>query len=118
MYAVDIIGSRFLWQQVRRMVGAALACAGGEIEKDVIADLLRGEEARPSSLGSKNRMVTMPPTGLVLMDVHYKDIEFMIEPRALSLALERGSHQAWEASMKLFLHSALRSMAPRQGKVE
>ncbi len=118
MYAVDIIGSRFLWQQVRRMVGGALACAGGEIEKDVIADLLRGEEARPSSLGSKNRMVTMPPTGLVLMDVHYKDIEFMIEPRALSLALERGSHQAWEASMKLFLHSALRSMAPRQGKVE
>ncbi len=118
LYAVDIIGSRFLWQQVRRMVGAALACTGGEIGREVIEDLLRGKDAGPSSLGSKNRIITMPPTGLVLMDVHYKDIDFMIEPRALSLALERGSHRAWEASMRLFLHSALRSMVPVNGKFE
>ncbi|MCU0799415.1 MAG: hypothetical protein MUC62_07065 [Candidatus Thermoplasmatota archaeon] len=118
MYAVDIIGSHFLWQQVRRMVGGALACSGGEIEKEVISDLLRGGDARPTSLGSKNRIVTMPPTGLVLMDVHYKDIDFEIEPRALSLALEKGSYRAWEASMRLFLHSALRSMAIGHGKIE
>jgi tRNA pseudouridine(38-40) synthase len=118
MYVVDIVGERFLWQQVRRMVGASLACAKGEIDKEMVADLLRGEGAKPSSLGSKGRIPTMPPTGLALMDVHYKDIDFMVEPRALTLALERSSHQAWEASMKLFLHSALRSMAPGQGKVE
>jgi len=118
MYAVDVVGSRFLWQQVRRMVGAALAAAGGEIGKEVMEDLLKGEGARPSSLDSKKRILTMPPTGLVLMDVHYKEIDFEVEPRALTLALERSSPQAWEASMRLFLHSALRSMTFKHGKVE
>jgi tRNA pseudouridine38-40 synthase len=118
MYVVDIVGAHFMWQQVRRMVGASLACSSGEFGKEVIADLLKGSDATPTSLGSKNRVLTMPPTGLVLMDVRFKDIEFALEPRALTLALERGSPQAWEASMKVFLHSALRSMSPFKGKVE
>jgi hypothetical protein len=52
----------------------------------------------------------MPPTGLVLMDVSFKDIDFIIEPKAVEVALKREMNRSWEASMKVILNSALRSI--------
>jgi len=104
---IDIVGSRFLWQQVRRMVGAAIARVRDDITTEEFDSLLLGT-TEVSMV--KNRVRTMPPTGLVLMDVHYKDIDFNISGKALDLALDRSSEDAWRASLTVILNTALRSM--------
>jgi len=107
---IDMVGGRFLWNQVRRMVGAALAVARGDLERELLAELLKGPEASDKALKVKDRIRTMPPTGLVLMDVIFKDIDFTIHPGAVEIARKRSHNQAWEASMKVLLHTALRSL--------
>lgn len=103
MVVIDMVGDRFLWNQVRRMVGGAVKVAEGGMEKDELTGLLKGE-------GSKDKIPTMPATGLVLMDVMFKDIDFIIDPQAVTMAKERSSQESWEASVKVLLHSALRSL--------
>jgi tRNA pseudouridine38-40 synthase len=105
MVVVDIVGERFLWNQVRRMVGAALKVAEGKMSKEVFASLLSGEDS-----SKKNVIPTMPATGLVLMDVAYKDIDFILDPGAIDLAKARSSQDSWQATVKVLLHSALRSL--------
>ncbi len=105
MVVIDIVGDRFLWNQIRRMVGAALRVTHGQMDIETLRILLRGESAP-----EKDRIRTMPPTGLVLMDVNFKDIEFEIDPEAIEIALNRNSQSSWEASVKVLLHSALRSL--------
>jgi tRNA pseudouridine38-40 synthase len=104
---VDIVGSRFLWQQVRRMVGAAISNVKGELAPDEFERLLSGS---PEGAVLKDRVRPMPPTGLVLMDVFYKDVDLQVSERALDLALERSSEDAWRASLTVILNTALRSM--------
>ncbi|MFO8050823.1 MAG: hypothetical protein R6V01_03900 [Thermoplasmatota archaeon] len=103
LVALDIVGSRFLWQQVRRMVGAAMGKVSGRLSEDDIRKLLAGE-------GKDISYRNMPPTGLVLMDVHFKDIDFRVSRKALERALRRCSTSAWQASMRVILDSALRSL--------
>jgi tRNA pseudouridine(38-40) synthase len=105
---IDIVGSRFLWNQVRRMVGAALSVIRGEIEEDDILKLLGKSSEDPNSI--KGRIRTMPPVGLILMDVHFKDIDFQISESALEVAIKRNSDSAWRSSMRVLLHTAMRSM--------
>jgi tRNA pseudouridine38-40 synthase len=103
MVVIDIMGDRFLWNQVRRMVGGAMRVAEGHMKIEEFKELLEGQ-------GSKDIIPTMPATGLVLMDVMFKDIDFMIDPEAVAVAKERSSQDAWEASVKVLLHSAIRSL--------
>ncbi|MGA1872695.1 MAG: hypothetical protein ACMUHY_03400 [Thermoplasmatota archaeon] len=108
LIVVDIVGSRFLWNQVRRMVGAALGVVEEDLTADDLAKLIDG--ARDGMETIKTGIRTMPPTGLVLMDVHFKDIDFRISDEALKVALERNKEMAWEASIRVLLHTAMRSM--------
>jgi tRNA pseudouridine(38-40) synthase len=105
---IDIVGSRFLWNQVRRMVGAALSVVRGEIEEDDFLTLLGKNDKDP--LLVKGKVRTMPPVGLILMDVHFKDIDFQISQGALEVAIKRHSDSAWRSSMRVLLHTAMRSM--------
>ncbi|MGA1849058.1 MAG: hypothetical protein ACMUHB_06925 [Thermoplasmatota archaeon] len=107
LVVVDIVGSRFLWQQVRRMVGAAIASVNGEMDPEEFDKLLSGSL---EGAGIKDRVRPMPSTGLVLMDVHYKDVDFQVSETALDLALKRSSENAWKASLTVILNTALRSM--------
>jgi tRNA pseudouridine38-40 synthase len=104
---VDIVGTRFLWQQVRRMVGAAVGYVKGEITSDEFDTLLSGSLEDPKL---RDMVRTMPSTGLVLMDVYFKDIHFKISNQALDIALERSRDDAWKASLMVVLNTALRSM--------
>lgn len=106
--AVDIVGSRFLWQQVRRMVGAGTAVLEGRLSSDDVKALM--EPSRSDADELKKEIRTVPPFGLVLMDVHFKDIDFTIIPGALELALERSREEAWRAATRVLLDSALRSL--------
>lgn len=103
LVAVDIIGSRFLWQQVRRMVGAAVDAVSGKISLEDISGLLEGKDTSVN-------YATMPPIGLVLMDVRFKDIDFIISDPAIDHAIRFGGQDAWKASIRVLLDSALRSM--------
>lgn len=111
MVIADIVGSRFLWNQVRRMVGAAVHTARGDIEKDLVADLLLGKGASKDSVEKKGLIRTMPPTGLVLMDVIFKDVDFIVDQDAIREAVQGNSRRAWESSMRVILNSALRSIS-------
>lgn len=104
MILCDIVGSRFLWNQVRRMVAAAVAVAKGSLSVDDIKEMLEGNGKK------RDKVITMPPTGLVLMDVNFKDIEFVAEREAVELARKRNSEDAWKASMRVVLDSAMRSL--------
>ncbi|MFW3145937.1 MAG: hypothetical protein ACMUIE_03910 [Thermoplasmatota archaeon] len=108
LVAVDIVGSRFLWQQVRRMVGAGMAVLEGRLSSEDVKVLMDPSRSDVDELRKEVR--TMPPFGLILMDVHFKDIAFSIVPEALELALERSKEEAWKAATRVLIDSALRSL--------
>ena len=116
MVVFDVVGNRFLWQQVRRMVGGCLAVSRGDISIDDLRALLKGRDAPESSLAMKNRIKTMPGTGLFLMDARFDDVEFKIAWDALELAIARTSESVWGASMKVLLNSAMRSLMSLKGR--
>jgi tRNA pseudouridine38-40 synthase len=110
LIVVDIVGSRFLWQQVRRTIGAALDVVNGTLEEPDIKARLDDPKMEEGS--NKGNITTMPPTGLVLMDVRFKDIDFIVSEQALGLGLKRSSEEAWKASIKVIMNTALRSLKP------
>ena len=110
MVAVDISGSRFVWQQVRRMVGAALNVLEGEMQREDLVTFLDGGDLNAQQKKIRDRIPTMPPTGLLLMNVDYKDIEFTVDPSALEVARNRLIEDTWGSTMKVVLYSALRSL--------
>lgn len=88
---VDIFAQSFLWNMVRRIVGAAMGVSCGDIALGQVQTALRAPR-RKADLGLAN------PEGLVLMDVVY-DIEFIRDDKAYGLAcrqLEKKSKEALE----------------------
>ncbi len=82
---VDIAGRAFLWQQVRRMVGAAADVARGRRARDELAAALTGTEpgAEP---GTETDFSVAPPEFLTLMAVEYRDVEFAPMPPLRGMA--------------------------------
>jgi len=73
---IRIIGSHFLWKQVRRMVGVAAEVGRNHLtENDVIKYL--------TSLSNEPAKFTAPPSGLFLEQVVYKGEKFKDELRPL-----------------------------------
>lgn len=64
----------FLWNQVRRMVGAAQAVARGEMNLPLLEALLEN----PSAAGRRG-VPTAPPEGLVLCEIEYPGVRFLEE---------------------------------------
>ncbi len=96
---VDIIGESFLWNQVRRMVGAAASVCTGRLQKEELLNVLEANNRSapahhqcaahepsanvcPSHL--HGHLLHMPPRYLALMDVHYDSIGFTV-PRGSSM---------------------------------
>jgi len=73
----DILSQGFLWNMVRRIMGAALAVSRGELKIAEVKQALDHPKKR-ADLG------LAPPEPLVLMDVVY-DVEFEKDHRALEL---------------------------------
>ena len=61
---VDLVGTGFLYNMVRIVVGTLIEIGQGKRQIDAIATLLE-QGAR------KEAGFTVPPTGLCLMEVHY-----------------------------------------------
>lgn len=66
---------RFLWMQVRKMVGAARAVALGRINLSLLENLLEGT--------SRAGVDTAPAEGLLLQSIDYGGVEFSDSPKNL-----------------------------------
>jgi len=70
---IDVIGESFLWNQIRRMLGAAVSVSAGRSKREDVEGALNGDA------GSLNP-VSLSPSFLVLMDVHYNGMTFVTPP--------------------------------------
>jgi len=78
MLIFDFEGKSFLWNQVRRMMGAVIMAGAGKINLDDIKLALEGKE---------KHFPPAPPENLVLLDVKYNDLKF--QPFLSSKLMER-----------------------------
>lgn len=70
---IHIIGSHFLWNQVRRMVGVLVEVGKGNMNESHISQFMNSVSERPSQL-------TAPPSGLYLEHVYYENEDICYEP--------------------------------------
>jgi tRNA pseudouridine38-40 synthase len=75
MIVFHVIGSHFLWKQVRRMTGVLIEAGRGKLSPDEISSFFNTHSDIPAKL-------TAPPSGLFLERVYYKkdDIIFSANP--------------------------------------
>ena len=71
---IDVVGESFLWNMVRKMVKVITMVGKEEMDKKEVFKLLN-----PDIYAS---ITPVPPDGLILMDVKYKDIEFTMDKYA------------------------------------
>lgn len=69
-----VIGSHFLWKQVRRMTGVIVEAGRGKLLKKDVAGFLKS----PSDIPAK---LTAPPSGLFLEKVYYQGDRILYESR-------------------------------------
>ncbi|MDG6224308.1 MAG: hypothetical protein QCI82_02215 [Candidatus Thermoplasmatota archaeon] len=110
LLAVDFVGTSFLWNQVRRMVGAAISVQKGIIGREQMSSLLHGGDIDEGLRSARDRIPTYPATGLVLMDVSFKDLEFFPCRRAIEIAMQRSAEGLWRSTVAVILGSALLSI--------
>ena len=65
-----VIGSHFLWKQVRRMTGVCVEAGRGKLSPDEILSFFKEHSTMPAKL-------TAPPSGLFLERVYYKNDEIL-----------------------------------------
>ncbi len=70
LLVLHVIGSHFLWKQVRRMTGIIVEAGRGNITSGEISDLFRDHSILPAKF-------TAPPSGLFLEKVYYKPDEIL-----------------------------------------
>jgi tRNA pseudouridine38-40 synthase len=69
-----VIGSHFLWKQVRRMTGVLVEAGRGKLSKRDVAGFLKSHSDIPAKL-------TAPPSGLFLEKVYYKGEKILFEAK-------------------------------------
>lgn len=75
MLVFHVIGSHFLWKQVRRMTGVIVESGRGKLDPGDVTSFFRNKSDIPAKL-------TAPPSGLFLERVYYKesDIVYITKP--------------------------------------
>ena len=71
-----VVGSHFLWKQVRRMTGVLVEVGRGKLSPDDVAKFFRFKTDVPAKL-------TAPPSGLFLEKVYYKKEEISYQTKPL-----------------------------------
>jgi tRNA pseudouridine38-40 synthase len=69
-----VIGSHFLWKQVRRMTGVVAEAGRGKLNPSEVTSFFRNKSDIPAKL-------TAPPSGLFLERVYYKDDVILFETK-------------------------------------
>jgi tRNA pseudouridine38-40 synthase len=69
-----VVGSHFLWKQVRRMTGVVIEAGRGKLKPSDVVSFFRNKSDIPAKL-------TAPPSGLFLERVYYKNDVILYEAR-------------------------------------
>ncbi len=69
-----VIGSHFLWKQVRRMTGVLVEAGRGKLSSAEISSFFRTQSDVPARL-------TAPPSGLFLERVYYRNEEIVYKTK-------------------------------------
>jgi tRNA pseudouridine38-40 synthase len=69
-----VIGSHFLWKQVRRMTGVLVEAGRGKLTQEDVSSFFKSHSEIPAKL-------TAPPSGLFLEKVYYKDDEILFSAK-------------------------------------
>lgn len=94
----DFTARAFLWQQVRRMVGALLAVGTGKLSLDEFKRMLKGQ--------AKQAMRPVPAEGLILVSIRYPSVALGSSERAVSKFIKHlrdRAHPGYEAMARLLL---------------
>jgi tRNA pseudouridine38-40 synthase len=67
-----VVGSHFLWKQVRRMTGVLVEAGRGKLSPEDVSSFFRTHSVIPAKL-------TAPPSGLFLEKVYYKNDEILYD---------------------------------------
>lgn len=102
LWQFTVRGDAFLWNQVRRMVAAAVAVGRGEASAD---DVRRGLAGERVELG------TAPAEGLVLQEVEYDGLDWIAEPKdardvRAALVARVGAARVAERRARILLQAA------------
>jgi tRNA pseudouridine38-40 synthase len=76
MLVFHVVGSHFLWKQVRRMTGVLVEVGRGKLSPETVATFFRLKTDIPAKL-------TAPPSGLFLEKVYYKNEEISYETKPI-----------------------------------
>lgn len=76
MLVFHVVGSHFLWKQVRRMTGVLVEAGRGKLSSSDVASFFRLKTDIPAKL-------TAPPSGLFLEKVYYKNDEISYTAKPL-----------------------------------
>ncbi|MCX6325338.1 MAG: tRNA pseudouridine(38-40) synthase TruA [Bacteroidia bacterium] len=74
MLIFHVVGSHFLWKQVRRMTGVLVEVGRGKLSSEDVSKFFRLRSDIPAKL-------TAPPSGLFLEKVYYKKDEIIYDTR-------------------------------------
>ena len=78
MIVFHVVGSHFLWKQVRRMTGVLAEVGRGKLSPEEVSKFFKYKTDIPAKL-------TAPPSGLFLEKVYYRDEEVSYETRPVIL---------------------------------
>jgi tRNA pseudouridine38-40 synthase len=99
---VDFFARSFLWNQVRRVMAAALAVSSGEIRLKALGTALERPQVRAD-------MGLAPPGPLVLMDVAYDGVDFRRDAKAAAIIRRQLERKREDAERTLILATYLSS---------
>ena len=74
MIIFHVIGSHFLWKQVRRMTGVLVEAGRGKLQPQDVVSFFRNRSDIPAKL-------TAPPSGLFLERVYYRNDPILYETK-------------------------------------
>jgi tRNA pseudouridine38-40 synthase len=91
----DVKGESFLWNMVRKIITVLVNVGYGEIEINDVSEYLNPQR--------KVFITPAPAEGLILMDVTYDKVKFVVDPYARKLF--------WSVLMKNYIHNRTHSAA-------
>ena len=97
-HIIDIVGKSFLWSMVRYMVSAINSAGKRKLTPEKIKEALAG---------GKIDIMPAAPAPLLLVNVNYKDIEFIKDEKAVMLAKEGISKKINDFAVSQSLHTAI-----------
>jgi tRNA pseudouridine38-40 synthase len=106
-YSVVIKGKSFVWEQIRRIIGAVFL---SDISTKILVSLLNGVDANNSYF----KIVPAPAEFLILEDIFFKDIVYETDVEALNFILNKISGKINSFFLKQYYYKKLQKITEKK----